>query len=576
MLAQIGFVLATVAVVVAVGRISHWSGLPDAVVLTIVGLVYAVLPGPNLRLSPEVVLDLVIPPLLYHAALGSSLLALRSRLRTVVSLSVVLVLLTALAVGGLLAALVPAVPLAAAITLGAAVAPPDPVAALAVGRTVGLPARLSTLIEGEGLLNDATALTIYSVAVVAAGGGDFSFGDAVGRFVLDVAGGMIIGVAVAWLVRLLRRVFSDPLSVNAISLATPFGAYAAGEAVHVSGVLAVVVAGLIIGHQNPRLQTGASRLQAGAVWELVNFLLEGFVFLLIGEQLPVVLRGLHAYSTGTIAAAAAITVGVVLLLRPAWLVLTQHVPRWLHSRLDGEDGEESGDGGEAEDARPPGSRNTSAGPTGSGPTGSGHNRRPLSGAEVTAMSWAGSRGVITLAAAFAIPASTHAGLAFPARDLLLFLAYLVVLVTLVGQGVTLGPLLRRLGLGANQVDLARLRNEARTAAVQAALGRLDQMASESGDEGEGVLPEPVVSEMRRSLTARLNRYSRRLEFLEDNPETLRAAGYETAIRARRALIDAQHEELLRWRDAGRLPDDSLRVLQRELDHEERTLPLPDG
>ena len=192
------------------------------------------------------------------------------------------------------------------------------------------------------------------------------------------------------------------------------------------------------------------------------------------------------------------------------------------------------------------------------------------------MSWAGSRGVITLAAAFAIPASTHAGLAFPARDLLLFLAYLVVLVTLVGQGVTLGPLLRRLGLGANQVDLARLRNEARIAAVQAALGRLDQMASESGDEGEGVLPEPVVSEMRRSLTARLNRYSRRLEFLEDNPETLRAAGYEAAIRARRALIDAQHEELLRWRDAGRLPDDSLRVLQRELDHEERTLPLPDG
>jgi CPA1 family monovalent cation:H+ antiporter len=181
--------------------------------------------------------------------------------------------------------------------------------------------------------------------------------------------------------------------------------------------------------------------------------------------------------------------------------------------------------------------------------------------------------VITLAAAFAIPVATHAGHGFPDRDLLLFLAYLVVLVTLVGQGATLGPLLRRLGLAANQVDLARLRNEARTAAVQAALGRLDQMASESGTEGE--LPEPVVSEMRRSLTARLNRYSRRLEFLEDNPDTLRAPGYEAAVRARRALIGAQHEELLRWRDAGRLPDDSLRVLQRELDHEERTLPLPD-
>ena len=552
MLAQIGFALATVAVIVAVGRFSHWSGLPDAVVLTIVGLVYAVLPGRNLRLSPDIVLDLVIPPLLYNAALGSSLLALRSRLRTVVSLSVVLVALTAMTVGGLLAALVPAMPLAAAVALGAAVAPPDPVAALAVGRTVGLPARLSTLIEGEGLLNDATALTIYTVAVAAAVSGDFSFGDAAGLFVLEVAGGVVFGVAVAWLVRLSRRFLGDdPLAVNAVSLATPFGAYAAGQAAHVSGVLAVVVAGLIVGHQTPRLQTGASRLQTGAVWQLVNFLLEGFVFLLIGEQLPVVLRGLDAYSTGTIAAAAAITVGVVLVLRPTWLVLTQHVPGWLHARL----------GGEGSDTEPSDTDVPDAG-------------RPLSGAEVTALSWSGSRGVITLAAAFAIPASTNAGLAFPDRDLLLFLAYLVVLVTLVGQGVTLGPLLRRLGLVANRVDLARLRNEARAAAVQAALGRLDQMASESGTEGE--LPEPVVSDMRRSLTARLARYSRRLEFLEDNPETLRPPGYEAAIRARRALIDAQREELLRWRDAGRLPDECLRVLQRELDHEERTLPVPEG
>jgi monovalent cation/hydrogen antiporter len=538
MLAQIGFVLAMVAVVVAVGRFSHWSGLPDAVVLTIVGLVYAVLPGPNLRLSPDVVLDLVIPPLLYNAALGSSLLALRSRIRTVVSLSVVLVLITAIAVGGLMAVLVPAVPLAAGAALGAAVAPPDPVAALAIGRTVGLPARLSTLIEGEGLLNDATALTIYAVAIDAAVGGDFSFGHAAGLFALEVVGGVAIGAVLAWLIRLSRRVLTDPLSVNAVSLATPFAAYAAGQALHVSGVLAVVVAGLIIGHDAPRLQTGASRLQTSAVWQLVNFLLEGFVFLLIGEQLPVVLRGLEPFPTSTIAEAAAITVGAVLLVRPAWLVLTQHVPRWLHSRLGGADSDDE----EPRDAE-----------------------KALSGAEVTALSWAGSRGVITLAAAFAIPVATHDGHGFPDRDLLLFLAYLVVLVTLVGQGLTLGPLLRKLGLRANQVDLARLRNEARHASVEAALGRLDQLAPD--------LPEPVVTEMRRSLTTRLNRYSRRLEFLEDNPDTARPAAYEEAIRARRALIDAQREELLRWRDAGRLPDDCLRVLQRELDHEERTLPV---
>jgi CPA1 family monovalent cation:H+ antiporter len=388
----------------------------------------------------------------------------------------------------------------------------------------------------------------------------------VGRFLLEAVGGLVLGVAVAWVVRLSRRVLTDPLSVNAVSLATPFGAYAAGEAIGVSGVLAVVVAGLIVGHQNPRLQTGASRLQAGAVWQLVNFLLEGFVFLLIGQQLPVVVRGLGAFSIATIATAAAITVGVVLLLRLAWLVLTQHVPRWLHSWLGDEGSEEASHAEAAEDA------DAGAGADGDRavPAAAPDGEHPLSGTEVVALSWAGSRGVITLAAAFAIPVSTHLGQGFPARDLLLFLAYLVVLVTLVGQGLTLGPLLRRLGLGANLVDLARLRNEARTAAVQAALGRLDQMAAE--DE----LPDQVIGELRRSLTARLHRYQSRLEFLEDNPETLRPAGYEAAVRARRAMIDAQHEELLRWRDAGRLPDESLRVLQRELDHEERTLPRPEG
>lgn len=544
MLAEIGFVLATVAVIVAVSRVAHRTGLPDAVLLTLAGLVYAFLPGPDLRLQPRLVLDLVIPPLLYSAALGSSLLALRSRLRTVVSLSVALVLVTALVTGGLLAWLVPAVPMAAGVALGAAVAPPDPVAALAVGRTAGpgvLPARLSTLIEGEGLLNDATALTIYEVAVAAAVGGGFSAGHAVAAFVLAAAGGLAIGAAVAWLVQFLRRAFPDPLSVNAVSLATPFGAYAAGTAAHVSGVLAVVVTGLIVGHQNPRLQTGASRLQAAAVWRLVNFLLEGFVFLLIGEQLPVVVAALGPYGTGTIAVAAVVTVGAVLALRPAWLLVTQHVPRWLHSRLGSEDAE-------GEDRPGPG--------------------QPLSAAEITALSWAGTRGVITLAAAFAIPVTARAGQGFPARDLLLFLAYLVVLITLVGQGLTFGPVLRRLGLRTDPADLARLRNEARVAAVEAALGRLDQMA----DEDE--LPATVTSDLRRTLGARLNRYRGRLAFLEENPGTPRSAGYDAAVRARRALIDAEHEELLRWRDAGRLPDESLRVLQRELDHEERTLPMP--
>lgn len=538
MLAGIGFVLAMVAVVLAVGRISTWLGLPDAVLLTLAGLVYAVLPGINLRLDPELVLDVVLPPLLYHAALESSLLAIRARLRTVVSLSVLLVLTTALGVGGLLSWLVPVVPLAAGIALGAAVAPPDPVAALAVGRRAGLPAKLSTLIEGEGLLNDATALTSYQIAVTVAVGGSFSVGLAVGEFTLAALGGLVTGALVAALVQLLRRALTDPLSTNVVSLATPFAAYAVGEAAHTSGVLAVVVAGLVLGHQNPRLQTGASRLQTAAVWRLVNFLLEGFVFLLIGQQLPEVITSLGQYSIATTTAAAAITIGGVLTIRPLWLLGTQQLPRRLRTRL-----------GSADDD----------GETGAAEPDQGLDQR-LTVREITALSWSGTRGVITLAAAFAIPQG------FPARDLLLFSAYLVVLVTLLGQGLTFGPLLRRLGLRANTYDQARLRNQARTAAVEAALARLEQLVSESE------VPEEVASTIRRNLNSRKQRYQTRLAFLNDNPTSHRSASYEAAARARHDVINAQREELLRWRDAGRLPDSSLRILQHELDHEQHTLP----
>src|SRR3954470_14296962 len=330
-------VLAGVAVIVAVQWVATRSGLPAAALLTLVGILYAFLPGYNIELSPDVVLPVVLPPLLYSAALDSSLAGIRRNLRTVVSLSVLLVFATAIAIGVGFGLLVAGATVAAGIALGAAVAPPDPVAALAVGRKASLPPRLITLIQGEGLLNDATALTILAVAVSAAQGGGYSTPAALGQFLVAAVGGVAVGVVVAYGVRPLRRLRSDPLSSNAISLATPFVAYLLGEAVHVSGVLAVVVAGLIIGHNNPSWASGASRLQTGAVWRLVDFLLEGFVFLLIGQQLPKVIAGLSQYATSTIVIASAITVGVVLLLRPLWLWLTEHLPQALHTRLTEQD-----------------------------------------------------------------------------------------------------------------------------------------------------------------------------------------------------------------------------------------------
>jgi monovalent cation/hydrogen antiporter len=538
-LPELAFIVAAVAVISIIEILAERTRLPAAALLTIAGLCYAFLPGPNVALNPEFILTFILPPLLYSAALNSSLLAIRGNLRPVISLSVVLVLVTALVVGIGTDLLIPGVTLAAGTALGAAVAPPDPVAALAIGRRAGLPPRLITLIEGEGLLNDATALTLFTVAVAAATSGDFAPGGAVLRFVLSAAGGIAVGALCAGAVRVLRRLAHGPIVANALSLVTPFAAYLLGQEARVSGVLAVVITGLIVGHDTPRRASGASRLQTAAVWRLADFLLEGFVFLLIGQQLPAVIRALGKYSTPTIVAAGCLTVGLVIVLRPAWFILTQSLPRVLRLRLG------AGDRG---------------------------GQRRLSLPEVAVLSWAGTRGVISLAAIFSLPLVTDAGTPFPGRDLLIFCTYLVVLVTLLGQGLTFAGLTRAFGLRADLTDQARARNEARSAAVTAALSRLDELAEEDNE-----VSDETIAELRAGLAARAARYRQRLDQLEDGDgEAGLPPGYLAALDARRAVIDAQREELLRWRDAGRLPDAGLRVLQHELDLEENSLRRPEA
>jgi CPA1 family monovalent cation:H+ antiporter len=314
-------------------------------------------------------------------------------------------------------------------------------------------------------------------------------------------------------------------------LATPFVAYLLGEELHVSGVLAVVIAGLMASHDAPRVESGATRLQTGAVWQLVEFLLEGLVFLLIGQQLPEVLKGLKDEPTGTIVAAAGVTLAAVLLVRPLWLVLTQLVPGRFGWRL-------------------------------------GDPNPTLNRREVIAMSWAGTRGVITLGAIFAIPLTTDDGSPFPGRDLLLLCAYVVVLVTLVGQGLTFAPLLRMLGLKANPTEEAQLRNEARLAAIEAAKMVIDDM------QADHEIPAHTGSSMHDALQQRADRYRARIDMLQstEDDDVTWTPEFEASVRARHAVIDAQRDEYLRWRDSGRLPDESLRKLQRELDHEESTLP----
>ncbi|GAA2676295.1 Na+/H+ antiporter [Actinoplanes palleronii] len=522
------FVLAGFVVLVMVRWVAERTGLPSAALLTLAGIGYSLLPGQNVVLNPEFVLTYLIPPLLYSAALDSSLLAIRRYLVTVIGLSVLLVLITALTIGAGFAWFVGGATLAAGVTIGAAVAPHDPGVALGVARRSGLPVRLVTVIQGEGLLNDATALTLLSVAITAAAGHGFSGPAALGRLLLAAAGGIVAGALVAYGVRRLRHLARDPLTANAISLATPFAAYLLAEWAGVSGVLAVVVTGLIVGHDAPRWASGASRLQTSAVWRLVDFLLEGMVFLLIGQQLPAILRDLRQYDAAVILPAVAVTVGVVLVSRPLWLLATHTLP----ARL-------------------------------------GWRSGALTGREVIALSWTGTRGVISLAAVLAVPLTTVDGSPFPLRDLLVFCTLTAVLVTLLGQGLTLAPLVRLLGLHASPDDQAALRNEARSASVHAALIRLGELGAQ-----EPELDPRQIAQMREALQVRLRRYEGRIESLRTAGAEIEGhtEGYETRAWLRHVTIDAQREELLRWRDAGRLPDAGLRVLERELDHEERMLP----
>ncbi|MET8230362.1 cation:proton antiporter [Micromonospora sp. NPDC005298] len=266
--------------------------------------------------------------------------------------------------------------------------------------------------------------------------------------------------------------------------------------------------------------------------------------MLIGQQLPEVAKVLRQYDTSTIVIAVAVSVGVVLLLRPAWLVLTQSLPRSMHTRLGGIS--------EQDDPDEPGSARQVAR--------ADRNARRLTRREVVALSWSGTRGVISLAAIFTLPLTTNSGAPFPDRDLLLFCTFVVVLVTLVGQGMTFAPLVRMLGLRANESDQARVRNEARSAAVEAALARLDDVGADEPDSAV------AVNITRTQLLARLARYRGRLE-QSDSSEIPASPEYETALRVRRTAI-----ELVRWRDSGWLPDEELRVLERELDHEELLLP----
>src|SRR6266545_2117648 len=426
-------------VVVAAGTVAaRRLRLEPSILLVLVGVILSMIPGvPEFRLDPQIVLVLILPPLLYAAAFQTSLPAFRANLRPILLLAVGLTLFSTVVVGLVAHAVIPGLGLAAALALGAILAPPDAVSATAVARRTGLVA--------------------YRVAVAAAVSGVFSPAELSWRFALASVGGAVVGLAVALAVDWLRRRIDDPIIDNTMSLVAPFAAYLPAEVIGASGVLAVVVTGLYLGYQAPVTMTAASRLVSKSVWKVVEFLLQGTVFTLIGLQLREVLAGLRGYDPAVVVVAALAVAGAVVGVRFVWMFPVAYGTRLLaRSRED---------------------------------------TAPRSWREPLVVSWAGMRGVVSLAAAFALPLTVRSGAPFPQRDLLLFLTFVIIGVTLVGQGVTMPALIRRLAIpGPDPTTDALQEASAQQQAASAALERLEALL-----RSERVPPPGVAEQLQRRI-----------------------------------------------------------------------------
>jgi Na+/H+ antiporter len=492
-------------------------GLPYPVLLVLSGLALGFVPGlPAPRLDPGTFFFFFLPPLVYSEAFVYSTDDLKAHAAEIFLLAVGLVLATTLAVAAIAKAAL-GLPWAAAFVLGAVLGPTDPVSATAVIRRLGVSGRMVTILEGESLVNDGTALAIYRIAVGAAGAAGLSLGHAVAEFFWVGVGGLAVGAGVAWVWTWIRLRLSEPVVVITFSLATPFAAYFPAERLGASGVLAAVTAGLVVGRQVHTMSAG-TRLRREAFWEVLVFLLNSAIFLLMGLTFPDVLHRLGGVATADLVWHAVVIAATVMALRLAWMFL---MPRVL-SRLDPD-----------------------------------RWWRPRPG-ELVVLGWSGMRGGVSLAAAMSIPVAAG-GHPFPGRDEIVFLTYMAVLATLVVPGLTLGPLVRRLGVGAE--DRQRRDERARARILHAALEHIDELAR--NDE----LPGEVADRLREI-------YQSRLDGIAPLPSGGRGEGgdaesSEAGRRARGGVISAQRAALAELESSHEIGSRAAREIEHELDLEQR-------
>ncbi|MDQ3890051.1 MAG: Na+/H+ antiporter [Actinomycetota bacterium] len=498
--------------------------IPYPILLVLGGLALAFVPGiPAIQLPPDLVLVAVLPPLLYGTAFFTSLREFRANVKPISLLAVGLVLTTMVLVA-LAAHAVTDLSWAGSFVLGAIVSPTDPTAATAIAQRLGLPRTLVAVIEGESLVNDGTALVAYKYAVGAVVAGSFSLASASSHFVLSVVGGIAIGVAVGFLIRQVRLRLENPPVEITISLLTGFFAYLPAQAAGVSGVLAAVAAGIYLGWHTLELTGAQTRIQGVSVWEILFFLLNGLLFALVGLQLPQILDALSGRSAGSLVGYAALVFAVVVATRFLWIF-----PGAYFSRLRRRDVLD------------------------------GVTEEPWKGA--TVLAWSGMRGAVSLAAALALPLTTAAGATFPNRDLIIFLTFAVILGTLVVQGLSLPALIGAVRLredGRPDKEEAK----ARIFAAEAALARLEELVDEDW------VREDTVERLRALFTFRTRRFRSRYTGEGDGTIETQSLSYQRLLRE---LLDAERAAVLDLQRSGRIDDDVMRRVVRDLDLEELRL-----
>jgi CPA1 family monovalent cation:H+ antiporter len=499
--------------------------IPYAILLTLGGMILALIPGlPAIHLDPQLVFNLFLPPLIYPAAVYTSWRDFRANLRPILLLAIGLVLLTMTAIAFLFHFLTD-LPLAVGFVFGAIISPPDAVAALSITHNLRVPRRIVVILEGESLVNDATSFISFKFAVAAVLTGAFSLGQAAVQFVTVAAGGLCVGLAIGWLATQVQKRLDDPPVQTMFSLLTPFVAYFAGEALDVSGILSVVIAGMYYGWHAPRILSGRMRLQALPVWDMVIFVLNGVLFMLIGLELPQVMHALPANSGKSIANLAILVVAAIVLVRFAWMFVASLLPQLLSRTL----------------------------------------RHDTSGRwqHTALLAWTGMRGADSLAAALAIPLALPNGAAFPGRNLILLLTFWVIFGTLVLQGLSLAPLVRWLRIVDDRVTEKEERL-ARLKANEAALARLNSMESLNRTKPE------VVQRLRSEYMDRI-RQLRSQSPQQDEVTGLFSPDFEELARD---ALQTERDTVIQLRNEEAISDRALQRIQRDIDLAEARLDRP--